>query len=809
MTASLIPAQDLVPSLPSRVVNIDVVDMLEGGPAPAGDTVAFILPHDLHIKADDKIVRRGTKTITLDQGKGAIRLPVYDTTAAPGDWWITVKKSWEDCAYKIRVPAGTGPINLVDINPIQTLTGRELQYAITGVGVTVTEAPQAGGTVTFNAGQLDFAIQVPSFKPETIYPYIDSTVKTSTAAESTKIRGEVATDLTAYKASIQSLLQGVATAYDLAKQLGFAGTMAQWLASLKGDKGDVGATPELSFTVATGAPGSSATVAVTGTPENPKLALTIPQGIKGDKGDVGQGLTLLGTKESQAGLPAPAASKAGDGYMIGSHLWVYTGTAWVDAGEIKGPPGDTPVISTTAKTLAPDASATAVTTGTPTAPSIEIGVPRGRDGKTISKVEQKNASEFTVTVKDPETGTDTGTNLTLPTGMTGFAEVRSGVWAPTNVPPASGSPGLPELYAGDFYGPAQDRIVASLEQTRIPRALGDALQGQLDKGVGIVWAGSSTANGGVASDDSRRLVQRVAALMGPRPVISAVSASDKTPADGVQVWQYSQGGTTADDYLTDAKVAAIGSIKPVLMIHMVGSNDYANQWGAESIYTNSKRWLNKIRAVSPDTMHAYISHQARNDINKQPTVRYWQYTEQLRRLQAEDPTHVTVVDFARRWYKMGVPGGNHWGLVSGDSMHLADEGNRILANWVAEWLGLPTPAGAEVFSTPSFAGGDLTGGNEIARIAIPARPFPRNLQVVGNVYANARNGAFADVIVAIGPDNWIQAAHLSTSPQSYSIAMSYPCKPYVAPNAVLSASADCYVSANVRYMKFHVEAVPA
>lgn len=57
----------------------------------------------------------------------------------------------------------------------------------------------------------------------------------------------------------------------------------------KGDKGDTGATPAFAIgTVSTLEPGASATASITGTPENPILNLGIPEGEKGDPGEVTQ-----------------------------------------------------------------------------------------------------------------------------------------------------------------------------------------------------------------------------------------------------------------------------------------------------------------------------------------------------------------------------------------------------------------------------------------------------------------------------------------------------------------------------------------
>lgn len=56
-------------------------------------------------------------------------------------------------------------------------------------------------------------------------------------------------------------------------------------------------------------------------------------------GGVGLGtINIKGTRLSAGALPTDAIS--GDGYIVDVNLWVWSGTAWVDLGAIKGPKGD-------------------------------------------------------------------------------------------------------------------------------------------------------------------------------------------------------------------------------------------------------------------------------------------------------------------------------------------------------------------------------------------------------------------------------------------------------------------------------------
>ena len=61
------------------------------------------------------------------------------------------------------------------------------------------------------------------------------------------------------------------------------------------------------------------------------------KGADGAKGDPGTGLAIDGSVDSADKLPASATE--GHGYMVGDHLYIFTNSAWKDAGSIRGPAG--------------------------------------------------------------------------------------------------------------------------------------------------------------------------------------------------------------------------------------------------------------------------------------------------------------------------------------------------------------------------------------------------------------------------------------------------------------------------------------
>jgi hypothetical protein len=96
---------------------------------------------------------------------------------------------------------------------------------------------------------------------------------------------------------------------------------------LKGDPGDVGpqgpAGPQ-------GEPGAAGAAGPQGEPGE--------AGPVGPQGEPGTGINIIGSLPDPADLPGSGA--VGDAYLIGGHLWVWSGTAWVDAGLIQGPKGE-------------------------------------------------------------------------------------------------------------------------------------------------------------------------------------------------------------------------------------------------------------------------------------------------------------------------------------------------------------------------------------------------------------------------------------------------------------------------------------
>ena len=56
-------------------------------------------------------------------------------------------------------------------------------------------------------------------------------------------------------------------------------------------------------------------------------------------GTAGGAIRVLGSVAAEANLPA-SGNTLGDGYFIGTNLWIWNGTAWSNSGDVKGATGE-------------------------------------------------------------------------------------------------------------------------------------------------------------------------------------------------------------------------------------------------------------------------------------------------------------------------------------------------------------------------------------------------------------------------------------------------------------------------------------
>lgn len=265
----------------------------------------------------------------------------------------------------------------------------------------------------------------------------------------------------------------------------------------------------------------------------------------------------------------------------------------------------------------------------------------------------------------------------------------------------------------------------------------DALLNQRAAAVTVVNTGSSTANGGNVTTPNRTWFSRLAAALGPLPVAFDLAAPK--PAAGVQVYNTALGGTNSATYLPAAKQNAILALKPTLILHTVGSNDWANGTTPAVYKTNVRdrvvQFMNGTAALQ-----VLIHQQPRFDVAK-PLYPWAEYGKALAAIAAEFPGRVLFLNLSERFEVMG-SGANPYSLWHADRVHLMDEGNKILADMIGEFLGVPTtylPRTLVPF-TGAPAGGSLTASRTLAEVRIPARPYLQQAVFHASIYAGADSG---------------------------------------------------------------------
>lgn len=105
----------------------------------------------------------------------------------------------------------------------------------------------------------------------------------------------------------------------------------------QGLKGDTGLTGPQGIQGEMGAQGPKGDTGSIG-PQGAK-GDTGATGPKGDKGDTGTGLLIKGKVATAESLPTTAAE--GDGYIVGSNIYVWSNSAWIEGDSYQGPKGDT------------------------------------------------------------------------------------------------------------------------------------------------------------------------------------------------------------------------------------------------------------------------------------------------------------------------------------------------------------------------------------------------------------------------------------------------------------------------------------
>lgn len=151
--------------------------------------------------------------------------------------------------------------------------------------------------------------------------------------------------------------------------------------------------------------------------------------VTGPTGPAGTGITLKGSVATSASLPG-AGNTAGDARIAldTGHMWVWSGSAWGDAGPVTGPTGPTGPTGATgpASTVTGPTGPTGPGVTGPTGPASTVTGPTGPTGPGIT-----GPTGPASTVTGPTGPTGAASTVTGPTGPTGAASTVTGPTGPT------------------------------------------------------------------------------------------------------------------------------------------------------------------------------------------------------------------------------------------------------------------------------------------------------------------------------------------------------------------------------------------
>ena len=212
-----------------------------------------------------------------------------------------------------------------------------------------------------------------------------------------------------------------------------------------------------------------------------------------------------------------------------------------------------------------------------------------------------------------------------------------------------------------------------------------------------MFLGSSTTAGTGASDAPHRFVNLFSALLvthaanslAPAAVAAATSGSPARPTDpGLYFWNSGVGGTTSSDYYGASRQSVVTALKPNLMVHMVGSNDFSGQVSPATYKSNIQAVLTDARTRSPGVKHLLIHSYARLDVTN-PTIPWSAYGAALAELDTENSDVIATIDVSALWAARGVftGGTDPDNLIGSDNIHATNIGHAFLADTVAAKLG--------------------------------------------------------------------------------------------------------------------------
>ncbi|WP_404285443.1 SGNH/GDSL hydrolase family protein [Glutamicibacter arilaitensis] len=236
----------------------------------------------------------------------------------------------------------------------------------------------------------------------------------------------------------------------------------------------------------------------------------------------------------------------------------------------------------------------------------------------------------------------------------------------------------------------------------------DALANRNTATARLVFLGSSTT-AGYNAVDAKGYVHMLATKLqkvypssagSEIPVGTTAGGFAPSSAPGVQVVNLAGGGANSGDYLSPGFINIIGNLKPHMVMHMVGSNDWNSDIAVTTYRANLVSWMDQIDArLTTPCVHVLVhQHSRRTWVEKLHP--FTDYRDVLRELAFTFPGRVVHIDVAPEFERLGVPLPDPFDVMDTDEIHLTDRGHLFLTELLWDRLGLPTATAPAVAVVP-------------------------------------------------------------------------------------------------------------
>jgi lysophospholipase L1-like esterase len=222
-----------------------------------------------------------------------------------------------------------------------------------------------------------------------------------------------------------------------------------------------------------------------------------------------------------------------------------------------------------------------------------------------------------------------------------------------------------------------------------------AMAGRDSKTVVVAFAGSSTVAGTGATNPAQRFVNLVSDSLQnryetskPTAVRTLAQALAAAPLGaGLHFVNAGVGGTEASNYLTATTGPQLATLNPNVIVHMVGSNDYANGTSVATFKANlSARIAQLDSGITIPHVHIIVQAHQRRDVTG---AQLWSdFGKAMQEVAAADPASRIFVDTTDEFEAIGFPTGDPLGYFSGDNVHLNNSGHMFMADIISEAIGI-------------------------------------------------------------------------------------------------------------------------